>query len=526
MSDVIRTAGTATPTAPAVNRLRPNAIGLWGVVFMAVATAAPITAMVANVPIAIGAGNGIYAPAGYIVATVVLGLFAVGYGTMAKHITATGAFYSYISHGLGRALGLASGSLTTMAYMVFEASLIGVFSVFAQNLVRDFSGVTVPWLVFALIMLAANAILTYFDVNLTAKVLGVFLITEIVMLSLMAFSVLLTGGAGQGWSFASLNPVNAFHNLNMTVQTADGKSLVATGAAGIGLFFAFWSWVGFESTAMYGEESRNPKKIIPIATVGSVLGIGVFYVFVSWMGVVGAGPGTGPTNAVALAQDGATAGNIFLNPVDENFGHWAVVMFQILLVTGSYACGMAFHNSASRYIYAIGREDLVPGTGRFLGASHPKHGSPYIAGFVQTAVAAAIVLFYAATGRDPYTQLYGVMAILGTAGIMIVQALAAFSVVSYFHVQRQHPETAHWFRTLVAPALGGIGMIYVVFLLFQNMNFAAGDASSDAIFKAVPWIVAVIGLAGLGFALVTKRLDPARYERMGHVVLDDAKERD
>lgn len=87
---------------PGVQRLKPNAVGLIGVLFMAVATAAPITAMVGNVPIAVGSGNGAAAPAGYLIATIVLGLFAVGYAAMSKHITATGAFYGYISHGLGR----------------------------------------------------------------------------------------------------------------------------------------------------------------------------------------------------------------------------------------------------------------------------------------------------------------------------------------------------------------------------------------------------------------------------------------
>ena len=42
-----------------------------------------------------------------------LGLFAVGYATMAKHITSTGAFYGYISHGLGRVIGMASGLATS-----------------------------------------------------------------------------------------------------------------------------------------------------------------------------------------------------------------------------------------------------------------------------------------------------------------------------------------------------------------------------------------------------------------------------
>jgi amino acid transporter len=491
------------------------------VLFMAVATAAPITAMVGNVPISVGFGNGAYAPAGYFVATIVLTLFAIGYAKMSKHITATGAFYGYISHGLGRIVGLGAGFLTALAYMVFEASLIGIFSFFGNDLFSSLFNVHVPWIVFALVMLAVNALLTYFDINLAAKVLGVFLVTEIVMLALMAFSVLFTGGGPQGWSWGSLNPLNGFHSLSGVVAGPDGSTLAVAGSAGVGLFFAFWSWVGFESSAMYGEESRNPKKIIPIAVVSSVIGIGVFYVLVSWLAIVG----TGPDNAVALAQDPATAGNIFFNPVHEHLGQWAVDLFKILLMTGSFACGMAFHNCAARYLYALGREDVIPGMRKTVGATHPVHGSPHVAGFVQTGFATLVVLFFEVTGRDPYTGLYGLMALLGTTAIMIVQALAAFSVISYFHVQKRHPETANWFSTFLAPLLGGLGMVYVIYLLAVNASFAAGTAASDWVFAAIPWIVGVVGIGGLLWAAFLKYKEPARYAELGRTVLEEAHER-
>ncbi len=513
------------PPAPAgadtIQRLKPNAVGLVGVLFMAVATAAPITAMVGNVPISVGFGNGAYAPAGYFVATIVLTLFAIGYAKMSKHITATGAFYGYISHGLGRIVGLGAGFLTALAYMVFEASLIGIFSFFGNDLFSSLFNVHVPWIVFALVMLAVNALLTYFDINLAAKVLGVFLVTEIVMLSLMAFSVLFTGGGPQGWSWGSLNPLNGFHSLSGVVAGPDGSTLAVAGSAGVGLFFAFWSWVCFESSAMYGEESRNPKKIIPIAVVSSVIGIGVFYVLVSWLAIVG----TGPDNAVALAQDPATAGNIFFNPVHEHLGQWAVDLFKILLMTGSFACGMAFHNCAARYLYALGREDVIPGMRKTVGATHPVHGSPHVAGFVQTGFATLVVLFFEVTGRDPYTGLYGLMALLGTTAIMIVQALAAFSVISYFHVQKRHPETANWFSTFLAPLLGGLGMVYVIYLLAVNASFAAGTAASDWVFAAIPWIVGVVGIGGLLWAVFLKYKEPARYAELGRTVLEEAHER-
>jgi len=194
-------------------------------------------------------------------------------------------------------------------------------------------------------------------------------------------------------------------------------------------------------------------------------------------------------------------------------------------MTGSLACGMAFHNCASRYLYAIGREDPLPGLGRTLGASHPRHGSPYIAGFVQSGIATIIVLWFFATGRDPYGQLYALMALLGTTAILVVQALAAFACIAYFHFHTNRPSGAHWFRTFLAPLIGGLGMIYVIWLLVQNAGFAAGAAANDIVFALSPWIVGIVGIGGIVFALVMRKYAPSRYEIIGRVVLD-ARQRD
>ena len=500
-------------TGGSVQHLKRNAIGTVAVIFMSVATAAPITAMVGNVPIAVGFGNGSHAPAGYLVATVVLGLFAIGYATMAKHITTTGAFYGYIAQGLGRVVGMASGLLITMAYIVFEGSLIGIFSYFFQDFAQTQFDVSVPWLLPAMLMLVLNCILTYFDVNLTAKVLGVFLVTEIVMLSLGAFSVLFKGGNPEtGFAVAeTLNPIGAFT-----------PAAVAGASAGLGLFFAFWSWVGFESTAMYGEESKNPKKIIPRATMVAVLGVGIFYVFVSWMAIAG----TGPQKAVELAQDSATAGDIFFNPVQSTYGDWAITLFKLLLVTGSFACGMAFHNCASRYLYALGREGLSTGLQKTIGSTHHKHGSPYIASFVQSAITLVLILAFFFAGMDPYVHLYGLLAILGTMAILIVQSLCAFAVIAYFHLHKNHPSSAHWFKTFLAPLLGGLGMLYVVYLLWVHKDAAAGAASGTLLFKLTPWIVVGLFAFGAAMALYFKFRDPRRYEMIGRIIYEDNEVRD
>ena len=117
------------------------------------------------------------------------------------------------------------------------------------------------------------------------------------------------------------------------------------------------------------------------------------------------------------------------------------------------------------------------------------------------------------------------MALLGTTAIMIVQALAAFSVIAYFHVHKRHPETANWFTTFLAPLLGGLGMVYVVYLLAKNASFAAGTAATDWIFAAIPWVVGIVGIGGVLLALFLKYTHPQRYAELGRTVLDEAHER-
>jgi amino acid transporter len=502
-----------------VHRLRSGAIGLVAVLFMAVANAAPITAMTGNLPIAVGYGNGVGAPAGFLFATVVLTIFAVGYVAMARHITATGAFYGFISHGLGRVVGLASGLVATLAYVVFEASLIGIFSSFAKTTVELFSGPDLSWIVYALVGVGVIALLGYFDISVSGKLLGIFLVSEVVILGVLGLSVLIKGGGPDGMMWGSLNPAHAF-----SAAPTDAKAGVV-GSAAIGLFFAFWSWVGFETTAVYGEESKDPKKIVPRATMIAVIGLGVFYTIISWLALAG----NGASESIAVSR-GSTGNSfdLFYALTDKNLGTWAKDLYEVLAVTGSFACALAFHNAASRYLYAFGREGIVSPLGR----THPKHKSPHIASVAQSVVTLLITLGFfllqKPTKSAPdvaYFHLYGLMAIMGTMALLIVQTICSVAVISYFHIGKNHPETAHWWRTLLAPAIGALGMLYVVYLLFSNLSFAAGAAAGSPVYTAIPYVVIGSFVLGLAYALYLKYRKPAVFELAGRMVLEEAHER-
>lgn len=508
-------------------RLKVGSIGLFGVLFMALANAAPITAMTGNVPIAVGFGNGIYAPAGYMLATCVLTLFTIGYVAMARHITTAGAFYGFISHGLGQIWGMASGLLATMAYVVFEGSLIGIFAYFGNNALQQWTGSNVNWLLIALIGVLIVGVLGYFDINIAAALLGFFLVCEVILLAALALSVLAKGGGADGLMTQAVNPFNAFKALpeggGLGLKASD--ALLPGGAAAIGIFFAFWSWVGYETTAVYGEESRNPKRIVPRATLIAVVSLGLFYTFVSWMVIAG----NGVRGSITLSS-GASAIDMFTGLAADNLGgHWVVNVYLFLIVSGSFACALAFHNAAARYIYAIGRE--IPALTRSLGATHDVHKSPHVASTVQTGITLVLTVgFYLLTpgGSDAYKGgyifLYGLLALLGTMAILAVQAICSVAVIWYFWVKKVHRGDP--FSTLIAPILGGLGMVYVIALLWQNKDFAGGGGAGSLFFQLMPYLALATFLTGMFAALWLRSNRREVFDAIGRTVLEESAERD
>ncbi len=519
------------PTAQAPAGLKKGAVGIVAVLFMAVANAAPITAMTGNTPIAVGFGNGLGAPAGFLFATIILTLFALGYVAMARYITTTGAFYGFISHGLGQIWGMASGMLATFAYVVFEGSLIGGCAYFANDAVNTIFGVNIHWLVFAIVATVAIGALCHFHISLTAAILGVTLTCEVVILLALAFSVIFSGGGPDGFMLKQTVMLNnAFESLP---AGAYGTAAV-TGSMAIGLFFAFWSWVGFETTAVYGEESRNPKKIVPRATIIAVVGLGLFYTFISAMVLAGNG-----AKESVEASISANPLDLFFKLVDAKLGAVPLDIYKILLVIGSFACALAFHNAASRYLFALGREipsDKIKNT---IGAAHPSHGSPYIASAIQSVITLVIVLlFFAFTAVQvpdangtpvdtpalvPYVNIYGLLALIGTAAILLVQAICSAAVISYFWAKKTH--RGNVITTLMCPLIGGVAMLYVVWTLWDNRAFAAGLASGSDVFKVGPYMILAVFVIGLVYAIWLRQAKPETYAEIGRTVMDDAHER-
>ena len=480
-------------------RLKPGAIGLMGVIFVAVTGAAPISAMLFNVPFATGFGTGYYTPAAFLFAAIVLTIFSIGYVAMAKEISAAGGFYSFISHGLGQALGLATGLCGAVAYALFEVSLLGGFAYFFSTNFNSWFGWEIPWILPAVIAAILISVLCWFDVELSVKVLGIALISEIIIL--VIFDVLVFGQGGSDTGIA-------YDSVNVFKLTDPGVGL----AAGVGVFLAFWSWVGFEAIPNYAEESKDPKRNVVRATMISVIGLGVGYVITA-VAFESAFP---KDQVVEAAQD--PAGPFFV--AMEAFGTpWLATIMQILILTGAFACAMAFHNVAMRYFYAMGREGILPSK---LGSTHPKHKVPHVANITALVVALVIMLIWGIFSGfgfgeafdTAYVRIYTMMAVQGVVWILAIQALCAVAIIVWF---RKDGRKGNPITTIICPILAIVGQVFAIFLLFKNIDTLAGTISYV---QAIAPIAVILVIVALVYAFVLRSTNREKFDRIGRVIDD------
>jgi len=125
------------------------------------------------------------------------------------------------------------------------------------------------------------------------------------------------------------------------------------GGAGIAIAFALASFIGFEATAIYGEESKDPKRAVPRATYWAIGLITVLFTVVSFAMVTGLGAANVVGEVAGISEGGLNPAAVLFSLVETNVGHWLVIVMEWLVVSSLFAGLLAFQNANSRYIYAL-----------------------------------------------------------------------------------------------------------------------------------------------------------------------------
>lgn len=456
-------------------------LGVGSIVFMVVAAVAPLGAACAVIPLVFALSGNPAAPLYFIVAMIVLSVFAVGFTLMSRHVKNAGAFYSYVQAGLGKVAGSGTASLALVSYVILLISLYAYLGVAASAAIDQYLHASVSWWVCSFAFLIIISLLGYRDIEVSAKVLGVALVLEGLVVLVVDFAVFLKGG-DSGVSAAPLNPSHMFN-----------------GAPGLGLMFAFFAFVGFEATAVFRSEAKDPERTIPRATYIAIGIIGGLYAFTSYAVAIG----LGATKAATAAA--ADPSNIMQSLAERYAGRVVHDAVTILLVTSLFACSLSFHNVVTRYQFNLANGRVLP---KFLGEVHPKHLAPSRSSVVVTVLSATILGILTAAGLDPVLQIYTWLSGAATLGILLLMLLTSVAVV-VFH-QRGKGRDPIW-NSVVAPVLSFAALAFVVYMIIHNLSLLVGSRT------AAIWVC--IGLAaafvvGAASTAIAKATSPQKYAQI------------
>ncbi len=481
----LKSAPEETPTTA----LHHGRLGVLGIVFFVVAAAAPLVGMTGAVPVAIVLGNGAAVPGAYVAVGLILLLFSFGYAAMSHQVTNTGAFFAYVGRGLGIGPGVGSAFVSLVAYLAIQLAIYGFFGALASGEFNAQFGIDLPWYAWSLIAWALVTGLSLFSVDVGAKLLGVLMGLEVLSLFIMAVAVFVVGGPD---------------GVDVGASFAPNNILIGglAGTAGIAFAFAFASFIGFEATAIYGEEAKDPKRTVPIATYVAILLITTLFGFVTFAVVTALGSGSvidrvvelSSVDDVPLANPAAVVFTIAEDSVGQWLGAWAGTLvsttMEWLVLSSLFAGLLAFQNSASRYFFSMGRAGVFPAA---LGRVN-RFGAPLVASVTTSVITAAVIIFFWVTDKDPVLNLFYWMSGLAVVAIVFVEILVCIAILVYF--RRADVDTRVW-HTMIAPILALIGLAVGEWLLMSRFGLLAGTVQEGVDPSVQAW-----GLNAMGWTLV------------------------
>jgi amino acid transporter len=483
-------------SSPAATRSRvsytlaQNRLGAFSIGSSIASSVAPLTVITLVVPLAVAATGLIGFPVAIIMVAALLMIYAVGFLTMARHIENAGAFYAYVAQGLGRPVGVGTAWFALATYNSFQLCCYGAFSAaIGAPLLSSWLGIEVPWIIPALLAWALVAVLGANEIKVSGYVLVFLVVAETILVALYSVAIMLSPGF-------------AFSGAAMSVGDLAGPSLIAA-LATVGVLFVLGgtSFAGVEQSVVYIEESKDPKRTIPVATYVTISAIGAVYWLGSWVQISAAGP-----NPVDKAT--AEGADLFFNQAAVVLGQGAVTVGKILLGTGTIAAMLAFHNAITRYTFALGREGVLP---RAFGQTTPS-GAPRNASFAQTALALAVLIVYAAADWDPLVQLFYWGSTTGGLGVVLLYTLTSISVICFF---ARDGRGENLWRRSIAPLIATLLLLPLAGLAIANLPALYGVAPGTGPAEVVPIALLLIFAAGTARGWQLKRRNPDVYRGIG-----------
>lgn len=472
--------------------LRADRLGTGGLLLSVLAATAPLMVVAGVMPTTFAVMGIVGQPLIFVLLGIVLVLFSLGYAEMSRHVHNAGAFYSYISRGLGGTVGAGAALVALVSYNALQTGIYGIFGFEVSGLLATHAGLEVAWWTPSLAALAAVGALGWLKIDVNARVLGVLLVAEVLLVVVFDVAAIADPG-GEGLSLHAFDP-----------DTLTGAGV------GTALCFCIAAFLGFEQAPVYAEETSRPHVLVPRVMFLAVTGVAVFFAISSWALTVA----TGPTGVVATSQE-QSAGLLF-SLTESRLGGALTGVLHVLFVTGMFAAMLSFHNVVARYAFAMGREGLLPAAfGRTTGGN----GAPGTGSLLQTGVAVVLVLAFALTDDKPsgdptapVLRLFTWFGNVGALGVIVLMSISSLSVVVFF-VRRGAAGAQVW--RLVTSTLSGLALAVIAGYTVRDFHVLVGTGPDSAPGRLLPGVIGLALVAGLAQGLVLRSRAPERHARIG-----------
>ncbi|BCJ70452.1 amino acid permease [Polymorphospora rubra] len=396
--------------------LARKTIGTLGLTGAGISASSPVTVVAGGI-VATYASTGV---AGLPLAVVLLGgallLLTVGYLALAARTGQAATFYGSLTDGLGRAAGVSGAFVAVVAYYAIQISLFGLLGAVVAASVGG------PWWVWAAVAWTVVAVAGIRQLTAGTRIIATVLACQLLILILLVAT-------------AVTNPADA----QLTVTGFDPSALLVDGWGGV-LALSIAAFVGLESPTTYAEEARTPRAVTTAVRAG-IAAAAIGYGLCAWAIGVAVGPGQ-------LGDPAAMSGQPW-QILAAQHGPILPAVAGLVLAAGIVTAMIALHAVSARYLFALGRDRVVP----TVFAATTTAGAPIGGSLAQTLVAGAVIAGTAWIGTDPMLLFTSLSSL---AAVAIVALLTATSVAAIVLGLRER-RTSHGVWTYgIGPALGTV----------------------------------------------------------------------
>ncbi|HEV7234565.1 MAG TPA: APC family permease [Ktedonobacteraceae bacterium] len=463
MSDA--TSSSSPETTPTAS-LRHNALGLRHAIVISVAVMSPAASIFFNtIPQAGQVGAAI--PLCYIIGFVLALLVANQYSEFSREIPSSGSAYTFVTEGLGQRAGFITAWIGLIAVALGVPYSFILLGANLQTLVFRWFGINLHWSFWFVLALGIAFALCYWGIRESLNVDLTFLAFEIGVCLVLAAIVLLHVGQQGG----------------LTAVPFTTSTIPQGGDITVGIVLAVLSFIGFETAAALGEETRNPHRNIPRAVFGSMIVVGVFYVLMAYVGTVGYGINkmvSGYGNDPAPFD---TIGRIYSGP-------FFVVLIDLVGVLSFFGAALAIINAGARIMYTVGRDGLFP---RWVAWLHPTRQTPVgsITALCGFGLVIGLILGFVMTPIGAF----GFLGTLDALFVLLIYALVCIASIRFFWRKGR----AHFrlVRHGIIPVLGTLLIVGIFVLLL--ISPAAPPLN------LIPYILLIWVLIGVGIIFALRR---------------------